>query len=154
MGPSSPKPVSASSMSESVRASPSGWTSTPTTAICTTAWLPPSVLPPAKTPSKYAPAAASATSTSTAHQRKRDDRDHHHPSVGAEGERPAPAGAAAGMSGSPCGAGSLRRASGPTPTRKTVVSGAAVEAAGVCKSFGETVVLDGIDLTVEAGTIF
>jgi ABC-2 type transport system ATP-binding protein len=31
---------------------------------------------------------------------------------------------------------------------------AAVEAAGVCKSFGETVVLDGIDLRVAAGTVF
>ncbi len=31
---------------------------------------------------------------------------------------------------------------------------AAVRASGVCKSFGETVVLDGIDLTVAAGTIF
>ena len=35
------------------------------------------------------------------------------------------------------------------------MSGAsAVEASGVCKSFGNTVVLDGIDLTVAAGTIF
>jgi ABC-2 type transport system ATP-binding protein len=31
---------------------------------------------------------------------------------------------------------------------------AAVEAEGVCKSFGETVVLDGIDLTVAAGAVF
>jgi ABC-2 type transport system ATP-binding protein len=31
---------------------------------------------------------------------------------------------------------------------------AGVEAYGVCKSFGDTVVLDGIDLTVAAGTIF
>ena len=30
----------------------------------------------------------------------------------------------------------------------------AVSATGVCKSFGETVVLDGIDLTVAAGTVF
>jgi ABC-2 type transport system ATP-binding protein len=37
------------------------------------------------------------------------------------------------------------------------VSGArdpAIVAAGVCKSFGETVVLDGVDLTVAEGTIF
>jgi ABC-2 type transport system ATP-binding protein len=32
--------------------------------------------------------------------------------------------------------------------------GAAVEAKGVCKSFGGAVVLDGIDLMVEAGTVF
>ena len=30
----------------------------------------------------------------------------------------------------------------------------AIAAAGLCKSFGETVVLDGVDLTVEEGTVF
>ena len=33
-------------------------------------------------------------------------------------------------------------------------AGPAVEVSGVCKSFGETVVLDRIDLTVAEGTIF
>ncbi len=36
----------------------------------------------------------------------------------------------------------------------TVASAPAIEAAGVCKSFGETVVLDSVDLTVAEGTIF
>jgi ABC-2 type transport system ATP-binding protein len=36
----------------------------------------------------------------------------------------------------------------------TTGSALAIEAAGVCKSFGETVVLDNVDLTVAEGTIF
>jgi len=36
----------------------------------------------------------------------------------------------------------------------TGASAPAIEAAGVCKSFGETAVLDGVDLTVAEGTIF
>ncbi|MFG2601883.1 ABC transporter, partial [Streptomyces sp. NPDC048462] len=43
----------------------------------------------------------------------------------------------------------------PTPKRRRGQDlPAAIEARGLCKSYGDKVVLDGIDLVVPAGTVF
>jgi len=51
-------------------------------------------------------------------------------------------------------AGELPGRDPPVETRMTMSSAPAITVAGLCKSFGEKVVLDGIDLTVAEGTIF
>ena len=52
----------------------------------------------------------------------------------------------------------MSTAPAPYPIRETQLAGssssAAIAAAGVRKSFGDLVVLDGVDLTVEQGSVF